>query len=297
MNTYSLILPVCSLALVACGAPASAVLAHSSHSMPGRQPAMASGVSTHLVKAFRGHVDWLDLSAPAISGPSSPIPLPATAIAASQIQALETWQAAADAAGAGLSKGLTSVVSSPSQSGEARQFDTSYTDSGDERYSAVFASDPEAKNFLYDAWLYVVSPSDGIANLEFDMNQVLASGETVIYGVQCDGYTGTWDYTANKGTPEAPADTWVHSKAACNPRAWSTDSWHHVQVAYSRDEAGNVTYKSVWFDGAEQAINATVPSAFSLGWQPVLLTNFQVDGFGPYGSSTVYLDDLTVYRW
>jgi hypothetical protein len=259
---------------------------------------MPSGVSNQIVKAFRGHLDWLDLSAPAMPGPASPFPLPATAIAASQIQALETWQASRDESGAaGLSSGLTSVVSSPSKSGEARQFDTSYTDSGDERYSAVFASDPAATNFLYDTWLYVTSPSDGIANLEMDMNQVLSNGQTIIYGFQCDGYSGTWDYTANTGTPELPSDIWVHSKAPCNPRSWSTDTWHHVQVAYSRDDAGNVTYKSVWFDGAEQTINATVPSAFALGWQPVLLTNFQVDGFGPYGSSTVYVDNLTVYRW
>lgn len=266
--------------------------------MPAIRPAMASGVSNHLIRAFHGRIDWLDLSAPAIPGPSSPFPLPATAIAASQIQALETWQAAHDAGGgAGISNGLTTVVSSPSQSGAARQFDTSYTDSGDQRYSAVFASDPAATHFLYDTWLYIASPSDGIANLEMDMNQVLSSGETVIFGFQCDGYSGTWDYRTNAGTPETPVDTWVHSKAPCNPRAWSTDSWHHVQVAYSRDDAGNVTYESVWFDGAEQTINATVPSAFALGWQSVLLTNLQVDGFGPYGSSIVYVDNLTVYRW
>jgi hypothetical protein len=29
----------------------------------------------------------------------------------------------------------------------------------------------------------------------------------------------------------------------------------------------------------------------------VLLTNFQVDGINLSGSSVVYLDNLTVYRW
>jgi hypothetical protein len=29
----------------------------------------------------------------------------------------------------------------------------------------------------------------------------------------------------------------------------------------------------------------------------VLLTNFQIDGIGAYGSATVYLDQLTVTRW
>jgi hypothetical protein len=70
-----------------------------------------------------------------------------------------------------------------------------------------------------------------------------------------------------------------------------------VQAGYSRDDSGNVTYESVWFDGVQSAINATVPSSFALGWAPVLLTNLQVDGSGSSGSSTVYLDDLTVYRW
>ncbi len=66
----------------------------------------------------------------------------------------------------------------------------------------------------------------------------------------------------------------------------------------SRDDNGNVTYQSVWLDNVEQDLNATVPSAFALGWGPVLLTNFQVDGgTSAAASSTVYLDDLTIYRW
>ena len=87
------------------------------------------------------------------------------------------------------------------------------------------------------------------------------------------------------------------SKAACDPRTWSTNTWHHVQVEYSRDDSGNVTYKSVWLDGKEQDLNVTVPSAFDLGWGSNLLTNFQVDGNGASGKSTVYLDDLTISRW
>jgi hypothetical protein len=66
---------------------------------------------------------------------------------------------------------------------------------------------------------------------------------------------------------------------------------------YSRDDAGNVTYKSVWLDGVQQSLKATVPSAFALGWGSTLLTNFQVDGLGASGSATVYLDNLSVYRW
>jgi hypothetical protein len=54
----------------------------------------------------------------------------------------------------------------------------------------------------------------------------------------------------------------------------------------------------LWFDNVEQDLNVTVPDAFALGWSPTLLTNFQVDGeTSAESSSTVYVDNLTVYRW
>jgi len=130
-----------------------------------------------------------------------------------------------------------------------------------------------------------------------DMNQVIWNGQTIIYGFQCDGYTNTWDFTKNAGSPKYPVDQWVHSSVPCNPRNWSTGVWHHIQIAYSRDSYGNVTYKYVTFDGAQKWINETVPSAFALGWGSTLLTNFQIDGLGGYGSATVYVDNLTVSRW
>ena len=224
--------------------------------------------------------------------------VPSTAVVVNAIQALSGWQAAYDAeTGSGTATGVMQIVSSPSLSRKARSFVTSYTNSAGERYHVVFGTDTTVTNFLYDTWIRLASPSDDIANLEFDMNQVLDNGDTVIFGVQCDGYSNTWDYTTNAGTPGSYVDQWVHSTAPCNPHAWTTDAWHHVQMTYSRDGDGNVTYKSVWLDGVQQDLNATVPSAFTLGWASVLLTNFQVDGLGGYGSMTTYLDNLTVYRW
>jgi hypothetical protein len=190
-----------------------------------------------------------------------------------------------------------SLVGSPSLSGAARRFAISYKNSAGERFWSTFGADKYAKNFLYDAQLYIASPSSDIANIEMDMNQVMANGQTVIFGFQCDGYTETWDYTTNAGTPERPEDQWVHSSAPCNPRKWATGVWHHIQIAYSRDDEGNVTYKYVTFDGVKKTLNETTPSAFALGWGPTLLTNFQIDGLGGYGSATVYVDNLAVYRW
>jgi hypothetical protein len=235
------------------------------------------------------------------TAPSGALALvPASAIAVHDIQALPNWKGTYDTAtsgSTGVATGIMNLVTAPSLSGQARSFATTYSNSGGERYSVSFASDPAAANFLYDAWVYVQSPSTGIANIEMDMNQVLANGQTVIYGFQCSGYSGTWEYTTNAGTPQHPSDKWIRSQASCNPRRWTTDSWHHVQISYSRDKSGDVTYKSVWLDDTEQTINATVPSSFALGWGSVLVTNFQVDGLGAHGSATAYLDNLTVYRW
>jgi hypothetical protein len=225
--------------------------------------------------------------------------VPANAVVVSGIHTLKTWQAAYDSAtGSGSAAGTMSLLGSPSVSGTAREFLTTYTNYGGERYSALFGTDSSATNFLFDTRIYVAGPSNSIANVEMDLNQVMPNGQTVIFGFQCDGWSGTWDYTMNAGTPQKPVDQWMHTTASCNPRKWTTNTWHHVQISYSRDSAGNVTYKSVCFDGVQQDINATALSAFALGWGPALLTNFQVDGStSTAGSAIVYLDNLTVYRW
>jgi hypothetical protein len=225
--------------------------------------------------------------------------VPANALSLGGIQVLKTWQAAYDTGtGSGSSTGGMSLVGSPSVSGTAREFLTTYTNYGGERYSINLGGDTASTDFLLDTRIYVASPNTDIANVELDLNQVMPNGQTVIFGFQCDGWSGTWDYTRNAGTPQKPVDQWLHSTQSCNPRRWTTNAWHHIQISYARDDSGNVTYKSVWFDGVEQDINATAPSAFALGWGPALLVNFQVDGAtSTAGSSMIYLDNLAVYRW
>ena len=232
-----------------------------------------------------------------ISGAATASVVPSDAVSVSNIESLGNWIAADDSATAGTAKGSMSIVSSPSQGGHARQFVTNFGNSGGERFSVSFGDDESSTNFLYDTWVYLTNTSSKIANLEMDFNQTMANGETAIYGVQCDGYSSTWDYTRNAGSPKAPRDQWVHSSAYCNPRAWSINTWHHVQIYYSRDESGNVTYHSVSLDGAQSNINATVNSAFALGWASTLLTNFQVDGLGSGGTPVVYVDNMTITRW
>lgn len=221
---------------------------------------------------------------------------PSYAAKVSSIQTLGNWVATHDSGAGSSSSGWMSLTSSPSVNGTSRKFATSFSGSGGERYYVSFGDDTTSSNFLYDGWVYIAGSASSIANLEMDMNQTMENGQTVIYGFQCDGWSGTWDFTENKGTPSSPYDTWVHSSARCNPRTWSVNTWHHVQISYSRTSSGVVTYHAVWLDGVEYPINATVSSAFALGWGPTLLTNFQVDGLGN-GSATVYLDDLVVSRW
>jgi hypothetical protein len=243
--------------------------------------AAASGyTNSSLAKA--GYV----ITPPAVSGPV----VPKNAIAANDLQTLDTWIFNHDPGTPGTSVGTTSLVSTPSLSGDTRQFVSSYTYSGGEIYSVPYANDTTSMNFVYDGWVWIEDGST-IANLELDSNQVTANGQTVIYGFQCSGDSQTWEYSGAGGH-------WVSSSQPCNVSNWKANVWHHVQISYSRDNSGNVTYHSVWLDGNEQAINATVPSSFALGWQVgVVQTQFQLDGQGDSGGSTVYLDSLTIDRW
>ncbi len=259
-----------------------------------------AGLGTHVL-----HVkSWGVHGAPCVTDvaitvvPSPLEAVPGHAKTSKEIQVWKGWRAVNDTGtGPGGSHGVMSLSLSPTLSGVSRKFKTTYSNSGGERYYINFATEWKPRNFLYDAWVYIARPSGGIANLEMDMNEVMSNGDTVIFGVQCDGYSKTWDYTRNAGSRKKYKDVWLHSKAYCNPREWSTNTWHHVQMTYSRNGAGHVTYKSIWLDGVEEEINETVPSAFSLGWGKCLLTNFQVDGLGRKGAATVYVDHLSVYRW
>jgi FlaG/FlaF family flagellin (archaellin) len=263
----------------------------------------ASGSHTLHVKAWgsKGASCDADVSITVNGGSAPPTgggpSIPSNATSVSSLQSLGDWNASHDKGGPGSSSGSMSMVSSPSLSGHARRFVTKFSNAGDERYSVSFGDDASASNFVYDAYVYVASPSSKIANLEMDLNQVMSNGQTVIYGFQCDGYSGKWAYAENKGTPSKSSAHWIASGASCNVRSWSTNTWHHIQVSYSRSSSGKVTYKSVWFDGKQSTLNVTVPSAFALGWGAIMSTNFQVDGLGSSGTVTLYLDKLTIYRW
>jgi len=231
-----------------------------------------------------------------ISAPKGPS-IPSYAIAQKEVQLLPNWRIKNDPGTPGTSIGSMTLVSDPTLSGQAARFYTTFTNAGGELYSVTYGNDTDSKNFVYDANVWI-SADSVLSNLEMDNNQVMRNGDTVIYAFQCSGYSNTWQFTANTGTPTQPVVKWIPSTAPCNPSKWTRNAWHHIQICSSRDDAGNVTYQSVWFDGVESPINRTVNSAFSLGWAlGAMVANFQVDGLGASGSSTLYLDNFTMYRW
>lgn len=230
------------------------------------------------------------------SGPTSIIPSNADKV--SSIEVLDGWKGTHDTGGPGSSSGSTSLVSSPSLYGNTRRFVTSYSNSGDERYSVEFNDNVDAENIFYDTWVFLTTSSNKLANLEFDVNQVMADGKTVLIGVQCDGYSGQWAYTVNTGSASSVKPKWVSkSGTSCNPRSWTQNTWHHVQASFSRDSSGYIHYKSVWLDGKENTLNVYAYGAANLGWGPVVNTQFQVDGLGSSGSVTAYVDNLTISMW
>ena len=223
--------------------------------------------------------------------------VPASAISVSNLESTGGWSAKNDSAANGSSSGKSSLVGSPSHSGVSRKFVTTYKHYGAERYSVTFGDDRTSTEFMWDGWVYLTSSSSHIANLEMDLNQTMPNGDTVIFGIQCNSSAGKWDYTENLGSASKPSGNWAHSSAACNLHKWGNDKWHHVQMEYSRTSSGKVTYKYVWLDGVRSTINKTVFAARALGWGSSLSMNFQVDGDSGSGTTTVYLDSLTLYRW
>ena len=225
-------------------------------------------------------------------------PPPPNVTTVSNIQSLTGWVWNHDPGTPGNAEGSSEIVTSPSLNGNSRKYSLSFTNSGGEIYHISFGRDPAATHFVYNADIWLADPS-GIANIEMDMNQVIANGDTVIYGFQCDGYSGTWDYTTSMETSARRKGHWVHSNVSCpDPKTWTPNTWHNVQVSYHRDNAGNVTYDSVVLDGQQSdLVGANGNSAFPLGWGPTLLTNFQIDGHGENGSVTAYVDNLTISRW
>jgi hypothetical protein len=233
---------------------------------------------------------------PSPGQPAEPSRIPAYAIRSLGLETSRAWKGVHDDQTKGHSNGATHYPIFPD--GEnglpGRQFVTWYGDKGGERYHLTFGRDPNATHFVYEANVYLVDPSE-VENVEMDMNQVMSDGRTVIFGVQCAAHSKSWEYTYVNST----GTHWRPSNIHCNPHDWGTKKWHKIQIASHRDDAGNVTYDWVNFDGVYTDFqNAQVFSAESLRWTPgELLLNFQIDGAHKSGVMDAYLNNLAIYRW
>lgn len=265
------------------------------------QVSAAAGTHTVHVKAWGASgavcvtdvaIEVTDVTDSAIADTSV---VPSSAVSVSSLQKL-VWHEAHDAGTNGHSTGSTKVVGSPIHSGSSREFEGKFTNAAGERYWVSFGDNATSTNFFYDGWIYLTSSATHIANLELDLNQTMPNGQTVFMGIQCDGYTGTWDYTENLGSASKPKGHWAHSSSPCNPRSWTRNKWHHVQASFSRTSTGKITYKTIYLDGVAHKLNHTVFGARASGWGHVLMTQFQLDSLSS-STVTAYLDDLTIYRW
>jgi hypothetical protein len=170
-----------------------------------------------------------------------------------------------------------------------------YSDYGGERWSLSFGSDASATHFVYDTYIYFVDPSQ-VQNVEMDVDQVMANGETVTFGTQCASGSKTWEYVVmDNGSPH-----WTPSNIPCNPTTWTANTWHHVQIGVHRNSNGVVTHDWVNLDSTHSVFrNATGSGTQTLGWTlGDLLTNFQLDGYNAgSGSITSYVHEMTIYYW
>ena len=221
--------------------------------------------------------------------------IPSYAVASGDLDGAAGWEYEHDSGTPGESRGSTVYPATTPSYDDARKFYLTYSAHGGERFHLSFGMNPAATDFAYDTYIYILDPSQ-VQNIEMDLNQVMANGETVIYGTQCSSISNTWEYVTVKGRD----DHWNSSNIHCDPRAWTANTWHHVQIAFHRDSNGVVTHDWVTLDGAQSTfINATGAAAQKLGWAlGDLLVNFQLDGENAgSGSITSYIHKMTIYSW
>jgi hypothetical protein len=188
--------------------------------------------------------------------------IPSNAISSGDLNASTKWLWNHDPGTLGSSQGSSvHPAIGVSSDDAAREFYMTYSGHGGEIYHLSFATDKNATHFVYDTNVYVVDPSQ-LANLEMDMNDVMADGRTVILGTQCSTYSKSWEYTYQSGGHPH----WRASNIPCDPKKWAANTWHHIQIASHRDGNGIATYDWVNVDETNTDFqNASGDSAPSLG--------------------------------
>jgi hypothetical protein len=264
-------------------------VAGSTSSVSASSPAgtsSASSTSSDFVLIGRGFAQL---------GPSLPYGVPPGAASTGDLDDNSGWNQIHDGGTPGTSRGSTVYPATTPLYDDGREFYMTYTNHAGERWSILPVSGAAAAtHFVLDTYVLLPTPSE-VLNLEIDINHVTANGETWILGTQCSGITGTWEaaYTSGK------YDHWWSSSIKCDPRTWSANTWHHIQIGVHRDSGGVVTHDWVILDGAYHAWNYTRLSAHYLGWEPgTFNVQYQIEGNNKSsGSVTSYIHKMTVYYW
>ena len=192
-------------------------------------------------------------------------------------------------------------ITSPSESGDATQFNTS----GTTGYGVVlwynpvigqFSTQglpdlnhtlvPSLHNFTYDTDFYVTNAAVTQA-LEFDVAMYM-SGIKMFWGTQCDHLgDGDWDVLNNV----APA--WVSTGVPCS----LTNGWNHLTLQFQRQSNNYLVYQSITLNGVTANINETyAPATAPASWYGITV-NYQMDGNYKQSANTTYLDNLTLTYW
>src|SRR6202142_2695153 len=172
--------------------------------------------------------------------------IPAIAIPALGLETSMAWKSDHDDQTRGWSTGSTNYPIYPDgRNGlSGRQFVASYGDKGGERYHLTFGRDTAATHFIYEANVYLVTPAD-IANVEMDMNQVLADGRTVIFGTQCSAHSKSWEYTY----VDKSGTHWRASNIPCHTETLGPNKWHKIPTHPPRPGGGQVADGRIGFGG------------------------------------------------
>ncbi len=226
--------------------------------------------------------------------PSPTYGIPANAVSTGDLDGKYGWQQIHDGGTPGKSRGSSVYPATTPLYDEARELYMTYSDRAGERWSLNVVKDAAATHFVLDIYVLLPHPSE-VLNLEMDINQVTANGETIILGTQCAGTIGKWEsaYTAGK------LDHWWASSIKCDPRTWAPNVWHHIQIGMHREPNGVVSHDWVNFDSAHYTWGKVQESAHFLGWAPATIdVQYQIEGSsGGSGSVTSYIHKLTIYRW
>jgi hypothetical protein len=201
----------------------------------------------------------------------------------------------------GLSWSTKYGITSPSESGDATQFNTS----GTTPYGVVlwynpvigqFSTQglpdlnhtlvPSLHNFTYDTDVYVTNAAVTQA-LEFDVAMYM-SGIKMFWGTQCDHLgDGNWDVLNNV----SPA--WVSTGVHCS----LLNGWNHITLQFQRESNNDLLYQSITLNGVTSNINETyAPATAPASWYGITV-NYQMDGNYNQAANTTYLDNLTLTYW